>query len=229
MAQENQDSDQKSPEVLEDSLNKTEVLLEENKDLISKVLIVIVILIGGYFGYNSWFVEPAEQAAFDEIWPAQKLFEQDSVQKAIAEFEYLSEEHGGTKAGNLSNLYLGISLLQDGKYEDALEALESFDPSGKLTPGLKVGLIGDCYSEMDNASEAVANYKKAASLLNAKSGSTYFLKKAGLLLEQNGDLQGAIAVYESAMTKHLNNAGPSVESLKNEIQVLLTRVQTAAK
>jgi predicted negative regulator of RcsB-dependent stress response len=229
MAKENQDSDQRSPEVLEESLNKTEVLLEENKDLISKILLVIVIVIGGYFVYNNWFVEPAEQAAFDEIWPAQKLFEQDSVQKAITEFEYLSEEHGGTKAGNLSNLYLGIALLQDGKYEEALEALETFDASGKLTPGLKVGLIGDCYSEMNNFNEAVDNYKKAASLLNSKSGSTYFLKKAGLLLEQNSDLQGAVAVYELAMSKYLNEAGPSIESVKNEMQVLLSRVQTATK
>ena len=69
MAKENQDSDQKSPEVLEDSLNKTEVLLEENKDLISKVLIAVAILIGGYFMYNNWVAEPAEEAAFDEIWP----------------------------------------------------------------------------------------------------------------------------------------------------------------
>lgn len=229
MAKENQDSDQKSPEVLEDSLNKTEVLLEENKDLISKVLIAVAILIGGYFMYNNWVAEPAEEAAFDEIWPAQKLFEQDSVQKAISEFEYLAEEHGGTKAGNLSNLYLGISLLQDGKYDEALDALQDFEPAGKLTPGLKIGLIGDCYSEMDNVDEAVANYKKAASLLNSKSASTYFLKKAGLLLEQSGNLAEAIVVYELAMTKYLNDAGPLIQSVKNEIQVLLSRAQASKK
>jgi len=229
MAKENQDSDQKSPEVLEDSLNKTEVLLEENKDLISKVLIAVAILIGGYFMYNNWVAEPAEEAAFDEIWPAQKLFEQDSVQKAISEFEYLAEEHAGTKAGNLSNLYLGISLLQDGKYDEALDALQDFEPAGKLTPGLKIGLIGDCYSEMDNVDEAVANYKKAASLLNSKSASTYFLKKAGLLLEQSGNLAEAIVVYELAMTKYLNDAGPLIQSVKNEIQVLLSRAQASKK
>lgn len=229
MAKENQDSDQKSPEVLEDSLNKTEVLLEENKDLISKVLIAVAILIGGYFMYNNWVAEPAEEAAFDEIWPAQKLFEQDSVQKAISEFEYLAEEHEGTKAGNLSNLYLGISLLQDGKYDEALDALQDFEPAGKLTPGLKIGLIGDCYSEMDNVDEAVANYKKAASLLNSKSASTYFLKKAGLLLEQSGNLAEAIVVYELAMTKYLNDAGPLIQSVKNEIQVLLSRAQASKK
>ena len=229
MAKENQDSDQKSPEVLEDSLNKTEVLLEENKDLISKVLIAVAILIGGYFMYNNWVAEPAEEAAFDEIWPAQKLFEQDSVQKAISEFEYLAEEHEGTKAGNLSNLYLGISLLQDGKYDEALDALQDFEPAGKLTPGLKIGLIGDCYSEMDNVDEAVANYKKAASLLSSKSASTYFLKKAGLLLEQSGNLAEAIVVYELAMTKYLNDAGPLIQSVKNEIQVLLSRAQASKK
>ena len=89
MAKEEQDINQETPELLEDSLSKTEVLLDENKDLISKVVIAIAIIIGGYFFYNNWIVEPAEQAAFEEIWPAQKLFEQDSVQKAISEFDII--------------------------------------------------------------------------------------------------------------------------------------------
>lgn len=226
MAKEEQNINQETPELLEDSLSKTEVLLDDNKDLISKVVIAVAIIIGGYFFYNNWIVEPAEQAAFEEIWPAQKLFEQDSVQKAISEFEYLVQEHDGTQAGNLSNLYLGLSLLRDGKYEEALEAIEAFEPAGKLTPGLKVGLIGDCHSELNNIDEAVANYKKAASLLDSKSVSPYFLKKAGLLLEQNDDISGAIEVYELAMDLYLKDAGPLTQSVKNELQVLLTRAQT---
>lgn len=230
MAEENKDFNEiETPETLEDSLSKTEVILEENKDLISKVVIGIAILIGGYFMYNNWVVEPAEAAAYDELWPAQKLFEQDSIAKSIEEFEYLAEEHNGTKAGNLSNLYLGISYLKDEKFEDALTALESFEAAGKLFPGLKIGLIGDCHSELDNVEDAVANYKKAATVLDSKSVSPFYLKKAGILLEQNGDAAAAVEVYETALNKYLKDAAPSIKSVKDEMEKLLARAQASLK
>ena len=218
---------EKNPEILEDSLSKTEVLLEENKDLISKVLIAIAVLIGGYFIYNNWFAEPAEKSAFEVIWPAQKYFEQDSIQKAIEEFDYVASEHSGTKAGNLSSLYLGLSLLKNEQFDEALASFENFDASGELFPGLKVGLIGDCYSELENVEDAVANYRKAAKLLDSKSVSPYYLKKAGILLEQNEDIDGAIQVYESAINTYLKDAQPSLRNIKNEMKKLLARAKAS--
>ena len=73
----------KNPETLEESLSKTEVLLEENKKLITNILVGVIIVIALVFGYNNWFSEPAEKAGFESIWPAQKYFEQDSIQKGI--------------------------------------------------------------------------------------------------------------------------------------------------
>lgn len=225
--QDNNLNDQKTPEILEDSLSKTEVLLEENKDVISKVLIGIAIVIAGYFGYNNMFAEPAEQAAFEEIWPAQKMFEQQLFDSASTEFEYILENHGGTKAGNLAGLYLGISQLQSGKFDEALNSLESFDAEGKLSPGLKVGLIGDCHSELGDVDKAVANYKKAASLLDSKGVSPYYLKKAGILLEQNGKSADAVEVYELALNTYLSVSAPSVESVKTEMEMLLARAKAS--
>ena len=227
MAEDKDLNEGQAPEGLDDSLSKTEVLLEENKDLISKVLVGVAILVSLYFVYNNFVSEPAEKAAFDDVWPAQKYFEQDSIQKAIEEFEYISSEHSGTKAGNMANLYLGISLLKDGDFEGALSALESFNATGKLFPGLKVGLIGDCHSEMEQVDEAVANYKKAATLLDSKSVSPYFLKKAGILLEQNGDVAGAIEVYELALDTYLKDSAPTVQSVKNEMVKLLARAKAS--
>ena len=217
----------KKTEVLEESISKTEVLLEENKKLISNVLIGIIVVIALVVGYNNWFSEPAEKAGFDSIWPAQKYFEQDSIQKAIEEFEFVASEHGGTKAGNLANLYLGLSFLKDGQFEDALVSFENFDASGELFPGLKLGLIGDCHSELDNVGEAVAKYKKAAKLLDAKTVSPYYLKKAGILLEQNDDVDGAIEIYELALNTYLKDAQPSLQNIKNEMKKLLARANAS--
>ena len=218
---------EEKPEVLQESISKTEVLLEENKDLITKILIGLFLVIGAYFVYNNWVAEPAEKAGFESVWPAQKYFEQDSIQKAIEEFDYIVSEHSGTKAGNLSNLYLGLSLLKDGQFDEALVSFQDFDAKGKLFPGLKVGLIADCYSELDNIDEAVVNYKKAAKLLDAKSVSPYYLKKAGILLEQADDIDGAIAVYELAINSYLKDAPPSLNATKNEIKKLLARANAS--
>ena len=220
-------NDQQTPEILEDSLSKTEVLLEENKDVISKVLIGIAIVIAGYFGYNNMFAEPAEQAALEEIWPAQKMFEQQLFDSASTEFEYILENHGGTKVGNLAGLYLGISQLQSGKFDEALNSLEEFDAEGKLSPGLKVGLIGDCHSELGDVDKAVENYKKAASMLDSKGVSPYYLKKAGILLEQNGKSADAVEVYELALNTYLSASAPSVQSVKTEMEMLLARAKAS--
>ena len=96
-----------------------------------------------------------------------------------------------------------------------------------MFPGLKVGLIADCHSELDNVDEAVANYKKAAKLLDAKSVSPYYLKKAGILLEQNDDIDGAIAVYELAINSYLKDAPPSLNTTKNEMKKLLARANAS--
>ncbi len=228
MAEKNKDlNPAEKPEALQESISKTEVLLEENKDLITKILIGLFLIIGAYFVYNNWVAEPAEKAGFESVWPAQKYFEQDSIQKAIEEFDYVASEHSGTKAGNLANLYLGLSLLKDGQFDEALVSFESFDGKGELFPGLKVGLIADCYSELENVDEAVVNYKKAAKLLDAKSVSPYYLKKAGILLEQNDDIDGAIAVYELAINSYLKDAPPSLNATKNEIKKLLARANAS--
>lgn len=224
------------PEVLEDSLSKTEVLLEENKKLISNVVMGIAAIIAAYFAINNFILEPAEQEGAEAIWPLQQSFENPSVPadslafaygEIATEFEDLIDEHGGSEAGNTAQLYLGISLMKSNDFESAQAALESFSPSGKLMPGLKVGLIGDCLSEQGETEDAVSNYKKAASLLDSKSGSSYFLKKAGILLEQDGQAAAAVEVYELALDSYLKNSGRNYTVIKTEIEKYLARAKAS--
>ena len=99
----------------------------------------------------------------------------------------------------------------------------------EIFPGLKIGLIGDCHSELGNVDDAVANYKKAAIILDSKSVSPFYLKKAGVLLEQSGDAEGAIEIYQFAMKTYLKDAAPSIKSVKDEIEKLLARAQASLK
>lgn len=229
MAENQNDVEKDIPEVLEESLSKTEIVLEENKKLITNVLVVVAVVFAGYFVLNNFIWEPAEQEAQNEIWEAQQGFEQAGVNyDSIAElFTDISSEYASTDAGNLSNLYAGISLMKVGSFEDAQSSLESFSAAGKLMPGLKLGLIGDCQSELGDTDAAVSSYKKAAKLLDSKNGSVYFLKKAGILLEQNGQAEDATEVYETALNTYLKDADKSFAPSKKEIEKYLARAQAA--
>jgi len=229
MAENENDIEKDIPEVLEDSLNKTEILLEENKKVITNVLVGIVALVAVFFGYENFISAPAEKAALEEIWPVQQLFEQEGIKpdSVADEFQLVIDEYGSTNAGNVAQLYLGISLMKAGNFEDAQAALEDFSPSGLLLPGLKLGLIGDCQSEQANVDDAVSNYSKAAELLDSKSGSIYFLKKAGILLEQNGQSVDAVGIYETALNKYLKGADRTYDNSRTEMEKYLARANSS--
>ncbi len=232
MAENENDIEKDIPEVLEDSLNKTEILLEENKKVIGNVVMGIVALVVVFFGYDNFISAPAEEKGAELIWQAQQDFEseagkRDSSSTIAEDFQAVIEDYGSSSSGNIAQLYLGISLMKTGEFDEAQEALESFSPAGLLMPGLKLGLIGDCQSENGEVDEAVGNYSKAAELLDSKSGSVYFLKKAGVLLEQNGKASEAVEVYETALNKYLKGADRTYAREKIEMEKYLARAQAS--
>ena len=71
----------------------------------------------------------------------------NSIEQAI--------ERSGTKAGNLANLYLGLSLLKDEQFEDALNSFETFDIKSQHTDknelsSLKILPAGEVLFNQDN-------------------------------------------------------------------------------
>ena len=82
-------------------------------------------------------------------------------------------------------------------------------------------------SQPEYIEEAVANYKKSAKLLDSKSVSPYYLKKAGILLEQNDEVEAAIEVYELALSTYLKDAQPALQNIKNEMKKLLARANAS--
>lgn len=208
-----------------DALSKTEVLLEEKKDLITKVLAGVVIIVLGITALNSWVWGPAEIEASNEIWPAQYDFETDSFALAVEGMEAVAGEYGSTDAGNIANLYLGIAQLNQKNFEEAREALEDFNASGKVFPAMKVGLIGDTYSEEGEWEQAVSYYEKAAKISSINTVSAFFLKKAGILLEQNGQASEAVEVYENILNKYLLKGAAKFQQERKEIEKLYERAK----
>ena len=82
-------------EVLEDTLGKTEFFYNNNKSLINKVLIGLILVLGSYIVLKKMVWEPNETAAQESLWEAQYVFEKDSFAAATELFQGIIDEFSG--------------------------------------------------------------------------------------------------------------------------------------
>lgn len=223
MADKAQNQDQL--EQIGDSLTKVERFVEDNKKTVLYVVAVIVLLICGFFAYKKLYLEKQQNKALSEMWAAEAQFRADSFNIAlygndnVTGFEDIINEYGRTKAGNTCKYYAGVCALRLGKYEEAVDYLESFSTDDPILEPLSIGLLADAYSELGEYGKAVKKYEKAASVADNELISPRFLLKAGLHYEKLGDYASALKAY-TKIQKDFNGAPEA-----NSIEKYITRVQ----
>lgn len=179
------------------SLSKVEHFFEENRKSITVIMVALFAIVGGYFAYLYLYQQPRETEAQEYIYTAQRYFEQDSLRLALEGdgsaygFLDIADEYSGTKAGNLANYYAGVSYLNMGQYENAIEYLDKFDGDDAILSVIATGAIGDAFLELDQPKEALDYYKRAVSGAENTFVVPVYLKKAGLVAEEQGDLKSA--------------------------------------
>ncbi len=199
--------------------------VDQNQRLIFGLGIGLIVLVGGYFFYQNLYKAPKEKEAMEQMFKAQEQFERDSFALALTNpgggyvgFLDIIDSYGGTKAANLSNYYAGVSYLNLGQFDAALDYMKSFSPAGQVGPVMKFGVLGDIYSELDQMDSAMSNYKKAISSGENEVLTAYYLKKLGMLHEKNGNLADAKSSYEQVKTDFPNSPYAS------DIDKYITRV-----
>jgi len=192
---------------------------ERNQKVILSVLIGLVVIVGGWFGYNNLIKEPKEQKAMSQMWKAQMQFEQDSLVAALENpgggylgFNQIAKDYSGTKAGNLANFYAGVAYLNLGNFDEAQKHIEAFHPTGTIGPNMKYGVLGDVYSELNQMDKAIENYRKASAASDNELLTPYYLKKEALLLESQNQMPKALEIYRKIKSKYPNsNEALSIE------------------
>ncbi len=188
-------------EVVENALSKTEMYIENNQKSLSVIILVIILIVGGYMAFNKFYVAPMEDEAKSQMFIAEQYFDQDSFNLALnGDGNYLGfldivDEYGLTKSANLANYYIGVSYLHIGQYEDAIEYLEKFDSEDNILDGLAVSAIGDAYAQLNENEKARDYYLKASNIKPNEFTTPIFLFKAGMLSEQLNDNQMALDTY----------------------------------
>ncbi len=176
---------------------------EKNPKLVLYALVGIAALVGGWLLYKNMIVAPQHKEALTAMWQAEQQFGRDSFQLALDNpgggfegFVALADKYSATKAGNACNYYAAVCNLQTGNFDNAIQYMEKFDAAGTVLPALKYGVLGDCYSEKQDFSKALNYYEKAADAAEVDVLAIYYLKKLGMLNEQQGKKEAAIKAYE---------------------------------
>jgi len=183
--------------------SKTEDFIEKNKTVVIAVVLGVILVVGGFFGYKKLIIAPMEYEAQSDMFMAEKYFSQDSLQKAIngdglnAGFIDIVDEYSGTKAANLAHYYLGICYINTGEYEFAIDELKQFSSNDVMISTVALGSIGDSYMELGDTKEAISYYEKAIENGENKLTSPIYLIKAGLAYEDLQDFSEAEAKYKA--------------------------------
>ena len=98
------------------------------------------------------------------------------------------------------------------KWQDAVKYLEDFDAQDDLIPSpLSQVALGDAYANLKQYDKAVEAFKKGAKLADkaANGGINYSvsplaLKKAGIILNEQGKKDEALEVFKEIKEKYVN-------------------------
>jgi len=201
MVSKKKDQGNQNLEAVESALSRTEMFIEDNSKLFSYLIIGILIIAGGFIGVKKLIIAPKQTEASAQMFMAEQYFEQDSFNLAInGDGNYLGfldimSEYKITKAAKLANYYVGISYLQIGQFNEAIEYLSRFSSKDEMIMPIATGAIGDAYAELDDLDKAIEFYLKAANMRNNEFTSPIYLLKAGELLETQNKPQKAMDAY----------------------------------
>ncbi len=216
-----------SMENVESALSKSEQFIEDNQKVLTIIMFVVILVIGGYWAAKKLYFAPQAQQAQVDMFPAQNYFEKDSFNLALngdgmnMGFLDIADQYSMTKPGKLAKYYAGISFLQLGQFEEAIDQLKSFSSSDELLDATAKGALGDAYLENGDASAAISNYKSASGVNNPVIAPTYLLK-LGLVYEEQKDFSNALKAY-----KKIKDDYPSAMEARN-IDKYITRVNILA-
>ena len=189
--------------VEEQQVSKTEAFFDKNKKAIIAVIAAVIVVVVGVILCNNYYLEPRANEASTELAKSQELFNQQQYEKALPGFQKVANDYSSTDAGNLAQLYIGLCQANLGKWQEAVNALESF--SGKddqmISPAAE-GALGNAYANLNQLDKAVEHLKKAAKMADNNSLSPTFLIQAGEILESQGKKAEALELYTQIKEKY---------------------------
>lgn len=202
-------------EKIESALDKTELFFQKYTKQLLIALLVVVLLVGGYFAYEYLFARPRAVKAAESMFVAEQLFAQEDYRAALegdgsnAGFLDVVDQYRSTRSGRLAAHYAGICYLKLGDMDSAMEYLGKYKPV-KGAPGVIInaqnyGLKGDIYVERGDYAKAAEQYSKAVDAADNVLSTPYYLRKLAFVYASQDKIQEAIDVCERIKTQYASS------------------------
>lgn len=227
MAKNKKDANPTTISSVEETLSRTEQLLEENYKVLLTALGVIVVLVGlGWLG--KLYLNKRNDEAQSQMFQAERYLQLDSIKLALnGDGNYLgfldiAREYKFTNSGNLAKYSAGICYLHLGKYNEAIDYLNKYSKKDKVIASLAIGATGDAYVELGNVDKGLSKYIEAADYADNSFNTPLFLMKAGELYELKGKFAEALKLYEKIENKYPESTeGSSIEKYIARVKTLI--------
>ncbi|MDR3267602.1 MAG: tetratricopeptide repeat protein [Tannerella sp.] len=194
---------------VEEILSRSEQFIEKNKKNLLYGIVAVAAIVGIILAYHYGYAIPRSERATQAIFKGEQYFERDSFALALngngldyEGFEWIADQYGRTKAGNLANAYAGICYYKLGDPQAAIKRLKAYSGNDTQIAPTLVGLIGDCYVSTGDTKEAIGYFEKAAAQAGNEIISPIYLKKAGIAYESLNQYKEAIKAYTVIKEKY---------------------------
>ncbi len=186
----------KGLEGADDIAIKSEKFLEKHQNKIYTAILIIALLVVGYYFYHQRVVIPKRMEAANEMNTAQQLFEKamtetdPAQQKQLLEqalngaggkygFLDIEEEYGSTPSGKLAHYYAGVSYYYLGEFDKAIEELSRYKAKDEILRPMALGLIGESFLQLNQPEDALEYFEKAANVTKNEFTTPFYWMKAG--------------------------------------------------
>ena len=197
---------------VEDALTQSEAFLIKYKNAIIGGVVAVIIIVAGFIMYKNLYAEPREEKAQAALFKGQEYFEQDAFEQALngdsigyTGFLKVADDYSGTKAANLAKAYAGICYAQLGKYEEAVQMLDSFNGKDQMVAPAILGAAGNCYAQLGQLDKAASTLLSAADKADNNTLSPIFLIQAGEILVKQGKYDDAVNAYTKIKDKYFQS------------------------
>ena len=208
-----------------EAVSKTEVFFKENGKFIYGCVLAVLIIALAILAYNRFILQPKKVQAQDQMIRAEQWFEAGEYELALngdgndLGFEDIISQYGA-KGGESVYMYAGVAKLHLGAFEEAISYLKKYNGKDPIMKGRALACIGDAYVGLEDYSNAVSWFEKAAQTSDNLYSAAYLLK-AGIAYEEIGNAEKALACYKEIKDKWANAPEAS------EIDKYITRIETA--
>ena len=191
-----------APILADEALGKSEEFVLKNKNTITGVVLVAVLLVVAYLGYTRFILEPENNEANKALVVAAQNFEAGNHTESLEGdgvnlgTKAIADEYSGTDAGNLANAYAGLSLAKLENYEEAISYLENYDGDDAIVAQKVKHALGNCYAHTGDTSKAIDLLLDAANDANNEVVTPFCLRDVAAMYEQQGKTAEAVELYE---------------------------------